>query len=288
MGIRRKSRNIEKEKVNYPIVEIPLKLDINHPSLSTILTFEDKQNIVNYFKDPFGRAILKLDTMHLITTVSNDYKTITHIDMFKNVEETLHMSGLSFELFDINEGGKNKNRVYANYLLPLYSFDVKGDMWVPFIQAYSCYDRFLSYGLLTGLYRKESESCFLIFNKALLAKRKHLRGKLELREDMINIGKWISELGELRRIITNLLEKPINADITDAIMEIVLKVKMHKKRLQGHKLVENYSKEFGENYYTVLISIMEYVTHGLYNKHRKRPYDISREAQISIGNTFLK
>jgi hypothetical protein len=285
MGLKRKHRNIDKEKVNYPILEIPLKLDINYPVLN--LTEQDKFNIINNLKGKLGRAILRVDTNEIITTVSDDYKTISHVNMFNNVEETLHMSGLHFELFDINEGGKHRNRVYANYLLPSYSFDINGDVWVPFIQAYSCYDKFLSYGLLTGLYRKESESAFLIFNRALLAKRRHVRGKLELKEDMINIGRWISELGEVRRTIKNYLDKPTTEDSLQAIIEIVLRVKMHRKRLFSHKLLENYKIQFGNNYYTALISLMEYATHYLFNLNRKRPYDLSRESQILIGDNFI-
>lgn len=292
--IKQKTRNIDKNKVNPPILEIPLKLDINHPSLGEENSEYIKSHIYS-LKGSLGKAIVRLDTMEIITTVSDDYKVITHKDMFDNVENTLKMSGLEFVLYDINEGGKNKNRVYVNYLLPTYKFDIDGDVWVPYIQAYSCYDKFLSYGLLTGLYRVKNESALLIFDRKLLASRRHLRGKLELTEDMVNVKNWIDKLGELRRRIKHLKtsEAMINPDcntitVKDIIIASVITVKKHRKKFEEFKLLPKYTEEFGNNAYSLMLALMEYCTHVLYDEKKKRPYDRSRKALTELTNNFLR
>jgi hypothetical protein len=286
--LKQKQRNINKEILNFPVLEIPLKLDINHPDINNILTYENKQNLIENLKGRLGKAIVKLNTSEIITTVSDDYKLITHKDMIENVEKTLKMSGLEFELFDINEGGKNKNRAYINYLLPTYKFDIEGDIWIPYIQAYSCYDKFLSYGLLTGLYRIENESSFLIFDKKLLASRRHLRGKLELTEDMVEISKWISKLGELRRRIKDWKELKEALDYLELHSSIsqVIKIKKHREKFRTLKITHEYIKKFGENYYSLMVSLMEYAVHGLWDEKKRRAYDRSRNAQIQIANIF--
>jgi len=291
--IKQKIRNTDKSKVNPVILEVPLKLDINHPILGEENSNFIKQNI-HLLKGSVGKAIVRTDTMEIVTTVSDDYKVITHKDMFDNVENTLKMSGLEFILYDINEGGKNRNRVYANYLLPSYKFDIDGDEWIPYIQAYSCYDKFLSYGLLTGLYRIKNESALLMFDRKLLASRRHLRGKLELTEDMVNVKNWIDKLGDLRRRINDLRVKPLilnieyeNVTVGDIITRYVIVVKKHRKKFEESKLLLKYKEQFGNNYYSLLIALMEYCTHVLYDEKKKRPYDRSRKALTQIADSFL-
>lgn len=284
----KKCRNINRDILNFQVMEIPLKLDINHPDLESKLMYEDKANLIQNLKGRLGKAIVKVESSEIITTVSDDYKLITHKDMLDNVEDTLRRSGLQFQLFDINEGGKNKNRAYVNYLLPDYKFDIEGDVWVPYIQAYSCYDKFLSYGLLTGLYRIENESSFLIFDKTILASRRHLRGNLELTEDMVEISKWISKLGELRRKIKNFLQlQLIDPDLqVVSPMEKVIKVKKHRERFIESRLLSLYAQKFGSNNYSLILSLMDYATHGLWDEKKRRAYDRSRNAQIQIANFF--
>lgn len=282
-----KSRNTYKKSVDYPIVEIPLKLDI-----SCIFDQVEPAAVQKFatLKGSLGKAIVRLDTGECIATVSNEYKLIKHIDMFDNVEQALKMSGLNFILYDINQGGKNKNRVYVNYILPDYKFEVHGDEYVPYIQAYSCYDRFLSYGLLTGFYRIENESAILIFNK--IAARRHLRGKLELREDMIDIGKWIAELGEWRKKIKSLLETSGSmyslAVEGENIIKKVIKVRKHRQCFKQLGILTKYIEKYGSNHYALFVALMEYATHGLWDSKKRRAYDRSRNAQIQITNMFLK
>jgi len=288
--IKLKSKNIDKLLIDYPIIEIPLMLDITTllDNLTDLCTLDQLSQV----RENLGKAIFRVDTKEVITTVSKDYQVITHIDMLKNVEDTLKINGLDFELFDINEGGKNKNRVYVNYLLPSYKFTVDEDVYIPFIQAYSCYDKFLSYGLLTGLYRIDNESAFLVFDKTLLAKRRHLRGKLELTEDMIHIEKWISTLGELRRKISD-LRNPSNSTETlliegENIIRKVIKAKRHRRIFKELNILPEYVKRFGNTKYALFVALSEYVTHGLIDDKKKRAYDRSRGAQIQLYNLFLK
>jgi hypothetical protein len=285
--INQKCRSTDRNILNFQVMEIPLKLDINHPCLQGILRYEDKIRLLQNLKGRLGKAIVKTESSDIITTVSDDYKLITHKDMLDNVEDTLKRSGLHFQLFDINEGGKNKNRAYVNYLLSDYKFDIEGDVWIPYIQAYSCYDKFLSYGLLTGLYRIENESSFLIFDKTILASRRHLRGKLELTEDMVEISKWISKLGELRRKIKDYLNLQLPDYLPQTnIINRIIKIKKHRERFIESQLISSYIQKFGTTYYSLLVSLMDYSTHGFWDAKKRRAYDRSRNAQIQTANIF--
>lgn len=280
--ILRKKLNTDKRTIIYPVLELNLTIDP--------IFLDDKMYIISYdIKKQLGKALLRINPPDLITIVSPKYIFVTHERLFSNVEDILTNNGIEFKLFDINEGGKNRNRAYINYILPAYKFSINTDEWIPYIQAYNCYDKFMSYGLLTGLYRIQNESALLIFDKKILASRRHVRKNIELKEDILNVKEWISKLGELRRTIQNLTEQWIsNNAFVENIVRKVIKVKKHQQIFYNENILTNYINTFGNNYYSLLISLMEYATHGLWNKSRKRSYDRSRNAQMEIANIFLK
>jgi hypothetical protein len=136
-----------------------------------------------------------------------------------------------------------------------------------------------------------NESAIIFFDPKLLAKRRHLRGRLELREDMINIGKWIDTLGEIRKKIKQLSYfDSSNKVITEGenIIKRCIKVNKHRKRFKDLGIISEHTKEYGDTYYSLFIALMEYATHGLWDEKKKRSYDRSRYAQIQIANNFLK
>ena len=292
--IKKKERCIDKDNIFFPVLEIPMRLDINHPSLigkeailnqlSNNLSMKEGKG---YLKGKLGKALVRVDKGEILTTVSNNYHMLTHEKFIETAESTMRLNGIEFELFDINIGGKNQNRVFCNYILPSYKFDVEGDVFIPFIQAYNCYDKFLSYGLLTGMYREETESAFLVFNKNILASRRHSRGKVGLTEDMIDVGNWISKLGELRRRIYELKEKNITEYDSFLLIGNVLKAMMHRNLFIKHKLLKREEERYGKTCYSLFLSLLYYSTHGLYNTSRIRPYDMSRHSQIKIHDVFL-
>lgn len=292
--IKKKVRCVDRNSIYFPVLEIPLKLDINHPSLleKESLLQELSNNLAiregkGYLKGKLGKVLVRVDTGEIITTVSNNYYLLTHEKFLDNVEEIMRLNGIEFELFDVNIGGKNNNRIYVNYLLPSYKFDVDGEVFIPFIQAYNCYDKFLSYGLLTGIYREDTESAFLVFNKSILVSRRHSREKLELTEDMVDVRGWISKLTELRRKVKDLKSKQVSEYDSFLVIGSVLKARRHRDLFIKHKLQSREEDKFGKNYFSLLLSLMYYSTHGLYNSSRIRPYDLSRYSQIKIHEIFL-
>jgi len=129
--IKQKTRHTDKSLINFPVVFTPLM--ITNPLYRDV-------------KGNAGQAIVRVDTKRIITIASEYYEPLTHIDKINNMEQVLRDLGINFELFDINIGGVSGNRVFLNYILPTYKFDVEGDIFVPFIQIYSAYDRYLSTG----------------------------------------------------------------------------------------------------------------------------------------------
>jgi hypothetical protein len=262
-GIKKRHINIDYFTVP-EVYEIPLEL--NREACAFLWRKEEDVTKLLSFNSLLGKALVQLDPPNLISIVSKDYKHISHKDIISNVEEALKSSGIDFELYDINEGGKNKNRLYINYVLPSYRFKIDKDEWIPFIQVYNCYDKFLSYGLLTGLYRVSSESALIVFDKKLLASRRHVRGKIEIREDMINIERWISKIGELRRSLQSLTqEKVVDKFVAYNIIKKVFKFKKYRKYFKESDILKTNIKMYGNTYYAYLISLMEYSTHCLWD-----------------------
>lgn len=283
--IKKKNRNTNKENIDYPVIEMPLKLDFE-----SLRNYSNYNELVEYLKDikgDFGKAIIKLDINRPVAITSSDYKLVKHKDMVENIEKVLKNNGLKIELFDINFGGKYGNRVYLNYILPDYKFKVNNDTIIPFIQAYSCYDKFLSVGLLTGIYREESEGVVIFKKKGQLPKRKHFRKSVNFKDDMIRIGKWISDLGSLRRYLIKLTTEPLEGIDSDYVVQQLIEKKMHQERFYYSKVLQKYINEFKETEYSLLFAISDYITHK-YMDNKKRSYDRSRNAQINLSNLFFE
>lgn len=280
--MRQKLRNIDINTIDYPIIMIPLDLNYEYLWSNSSLPRGKKLAV----QGDLGRTIIRLDTGKVLANVSKEYPLISHKSMIKNVEKTLHDCGLNHELFDINFGGKYGNRVYVNYLLRDYAFTIRTDEYIPFIQAYNCYDKFLSYGLVTGLYRASNNSCFIFPKKDLLPKRKHWRGNLEFTEDMIEVKKWISELINLRSLINLLFKKELSNLAVETAIEYVFNVKMHRKRFKEYQVLNKYVKQFDNNYYALFCALLEYATHWTIN-NKIRSYDKSRRVQMNVPKLFL-
>ncbi len=284
--IKKKDRNTDKSIIDYPVIEIPLRLD-----LESLKNYPNYQLLYNLLKDTegdYGKVIIRLDTQKIIAITSTGYYLTKHIESISKLEYLLQRHGIDAEIFDINFGGKLGNRVYVNYQLPQYIFEINGDKFIPFIQAYSCYDRFLSVGLLTGLYRAESEGGILFKKRGRLPKRKHFRKSVSFKKDVIDLKYWISDLGNLRRHLKVLLDRTFSND-SDSLNFYISKVitkELHRRRYINSKILTRYINEFGNNEYSLLWSLSDYITHK-YIDNKKRAYDRSREAQINLTNLFF-
>lgn len=282
--IKKKPRIVDKNVIDYPVIEVPLTLDLE--SLKNYSKYSILYDFLKKTKGDYGKAIIRLDTQKKIATTSSDYYLMQHMDAISKLEDILQKHGIIIEVFDINFGGKFGNRAYVNYLLPQYVFEIQNDKIIPFIQAYSCYDKFLSVGLLTGLYRIESEGGIIFKKRGELPKRKHFRKSVSFKKDVIDLKEWISELGSLRRYLSSLLLLSLtNIDVNFVINRIILK-NLHRDRFIRTKVLQRYIERFGNNEYSLLWSISDYVTHK-YIDNKKRSYDRSRDAQINLTNVFF-
>uniref|UniRef100_A0A7C3WVD9 Uncharacterized protein n=1 Tax=Dictyoglomus turgidum TaxID=513050 RepID=A0A7C3WVD9_9BACT len=277
--ILKKQRNLKKEDFYYDIVEIPI-----------IVSFQEK--IQECLGNILVRknSLLENPTADVLTIVSSNYKVILHKDFVETVENTLFKEGLKYEVYDINEGGKNNNRLFINYILPSYKFSIRNDTWVPFVQGYNCYDKFMSYGLGIGLYNLNYESAFLISGNVLTYKKKHVkRSGVNLEFDMIKVSEWISSIGKVRRALGLLYESSLNTQ-EDVVFLIkgVLGNRKHFNIFQSNHIFERFVVEYGFTYYSLLLSLMYYVTHAYFFILKKRSYDESRNKQLLLYNKFIK
>jgi len=281
--IKKKQRNVNKNTIDYPVIEIPLRLDLE--SLKSYHNYPLLYDFLKNTRGDYGKVIIRLDTQKVIAITSSSYYLIKHIKSISKLEKLLKKYGIEAEIFDINFGGKLGNRVFVNYILPQYVFDINGDKLLPFIQAYSCYDRFLSVGLVTGVYREESEGAIIFKKKGVLPKRKHFRKSVNFEGDLIDVRKWISDLGNLRRDIKMLSHSSMPDDINSVVSKVIFK-NLHRNRFENTKVLKRYVNQFGENKYSLLWALADFVTHK-YIDNKKRAYDRSREAQIILTNLFF-
>ena len=238
-----------------------------------------------------GYAIIRTDIMKTLATVSYYYEFVTHRQVVERLEKALSNEGVDFRLFDINIGGIGQNRIFLNYELPSYSFDIEGDVFIPFIQIFSSYDRYMSFGAISGVYRADNYSAIIVPKGLDLIQRRHLKSKgikteASLRK-MIDIGTWVDGLVSLRGALKILKLKELNPAMIEHTINLVFDKKNHQRMFKASVLLEDNIKEFGYNQYAFLNALSEYATHGIMNEKRRRSYDKSREAQVLLGKLFL-
>jgi hypothetical protein len=275
--IPKKQRFLNKESFFFPILEVPLILTQGEESIT------------------FSKVLLKREDnvplkKRILSVVSPDYFIVMHEDFLNVVENYLKKQGLFAEIYDINTGGKNGNMLFVNYILSFYKFNFLGDSWVPFIQAYNCYDKFMSYGLGVGIYNLDIESSILFATNIVTSKKRHVRKKeIVLDDDIKKVATWISSISDTVKTLLKLekIEIP-NKDHAVSVIQKILGNRRHFKIYMKEELLDSFSLKYGFNYYGLLLSLMYYVNHAPFVFLYKRKYDFSREFQLKLYNTFIK
>lgn len=269
-GIR--ERNTDKSRISYPVNLFPL-------------TFKDPEIASKISGDP-GVCVVRSDSNQIICHASSDYQLVPHNDILSIVEETFKVNNIPFELYDIHTGGGKYNKMYANYILPKYTFNVEGDSFTPFIQVYNSYDKSLLFGSITGLYRNACWNGNLWGTKDMqLIRSKHVGNKIDLFNVFISMDKWVEGLGIAKFNLQKLLHQQLSSTTIEDVINSIFATKRDRKLIVESDLISSSITEFGDNRYALFNAVTNYATHKL--PLLTSNYDWSFEIQKKITSIFF-
>jgi len=269
-----RERTPDKSLISFPVVKQPLQF-CDPP-------FE------NVVRGDRGVGIVRTDTQQLITTASSDYALIPHTEVCAAIEAMFEANGLQYELYDVYTGGSKGNRMYVNYTLPQYGFDVDGDTYIPFVQAQNSYDRFILLGLVTGIYRTACWNGNLWGTRGMqFTLKKHVVGNITLTDLAWNIDSWGQNLGIARINLQRLLREPLSETTVEAVLAEIFAKQKDRKNIAQLQLVEKYVAEVGNNMYALFNACTDYATHVMSDSRVCKNYDKARKLQMAISDVFV-
>ncbi len=271
----RRYRCTDKSTVDFPVSKIPLRF------------VDDKYE--RQVSGDRGICVVRTDKKEVICHASSEYQLVPHIQILSSVEAMFEANGLEYELFDIHSGGTKGNRMYVDYILPKHKFDINGDKYTPFVQVQNSYDKFILFGLITGVYRMACTNGVLLGarNMQFLTK-KHLSENISLKDIAWNIDDWIQNLKITRKQISVLLKEKLSKTTYDDIMKKILTKEKDQEKFAEEKLYQQYIKEFGENQYALFNALTAYATHTLSDEEFCKNHDKARNIQMRISKHFLQ
>jgi len=269
-GVR--ERNTDKSRISYPVELFPL-------------TFKDAGVASKISGDP-GVCVVRTDSNQIICHASEDYQLVPHNDILSIVEETFKVNNILFELYDIHTGGGKYNKMYANYILSEYTFEIEGDSFTPFIQVYNSYDKSLLFGSITGLYRKACWNGNLWGTRDMqLIRSKHVGNKIDLFNVFTSMDKWVEGLGIAKFNLQKLLHQQLSSTVIEDVINSIFATKRDRKLIVESDLISNSITEFGDNRYALFNAVTNYATHKL--PLLTTNYDWSFEIQKKITSIFF-
>lgn len=231
-----------KAKADFPVVEVPLEL----VSIRA-----------NEVKGDRGKAIIRKDTMSIISTCSSKYQLVKHIDCLNTIESALNANGVSYKLDHILFSGSEKSSISARYILKEKHITIKKDdsPHYPIINLHNSYDSLSKLHLEIGIWRQVCSNGMFGLAK-------------EMQTYKVHVGKNVDLL-----VIFNQIDEIINTKLPTVIKRVELlqsmkpKLNTELKEYMGKVLVEEYIlydnsdkyyKELGNNRYAQLQSITEF------------------------------
>lgn len=272
-GIR--ERNTDVSVIDFPVSKFPLQ-------------FADPK-IQSVVKGDRGVSIVRTDSNQIITNAGSDYQLVPHREVLAAVESMFEANSLKYELYDIHTGGTKGNRMYVNYILPSYRFKVEDDEYMPFVQVQNSYDKFILFGLVTGLYRTACWNGNLWGTREMqFTTKKHVSTNISLSDIAWDIDKWIQNLGMAESQLERLRKEPLSETTIEDVLKKILPQEKDQAAFKHFKLLEEYVAELGNNKYALFNALTAYATHGMSNPELCKNYDKARQVQMKVTNVFLQ
>ena len=261
---------------------------IDFPVSKFDLRFVDEK-MQKVAKGDCGVAVVRTDTKEIITHAGSEYQLVPHMKVLTAVEAMFEANGLEYDLFDIHTGGTKGNRMYVDYILPKHKIEVQGDDYTPFVQVQNSYDKFILFGLVTGLYRTACVNGVLMGmrNMQFLTK-KHVEGNISLKDIAWNIDDWILNLKITQKQLSKLFKAPLSKTTYEDVIKEILNKEKDQTIFAETKLLETYKKEFGNTEYALFNALTAYATHTMDDIEVCKNHDKARAIQMKIAKHFLQ
>ena len=244
-----------------------------------------------YSGDP-GKSIVRLDTNEIIGNVSSDYKVIPHKKVIENIEAVFAANKVEAEVHSVHTGGVTGHRMYVNYILPKLDIKVGNDIYHPYVQAFNSYDKSMSFGTITGLFRSKCSNGILLgVRDTLINAKKHYQS-VDLDDMILDIDAWFEQIMNYGSKLEKLLTLPIpgtvdDVDWLDSELDKIFERKIHISDFKESGLIEKYKKELGDNQYAIFNALTDFATHSIEDPEKIRSFDMARKVQRKITTRFV-
>jgi len=237
-----------------------------------------------------GAAIIREDQSKILSHVSSNYQLVPHSTVLATVDAVLQAHNIDFEIYDVHTGGNYGASMYVNYLLKEFAFDIEGDKFTPFIQVYNSYDKLLSFGTITGVYRDACWNGNLWGTRDMqLIKNKHVGAAIDLAELgehlEFRLETWRELLHAEAVKVGRLLHEELSETFIEDFLAKILENKRDRAKIVDLGLIESHRREFGDNKYALFNAATAYATHIL--PTYRTAYDNIQRVQKAITNFFL-
>jgi hypothetical protein len=213
---------------------------------------------------------------------------VKHTDALAAVESMFDANGIKYELYDIHCGGSKGNRMYVNFTLPQHKFAIGKEDFFPFVQLQNSYDKFIEFGLVTGLYRVACWNGNLWGTRDMqFMSKKHVSENISLTDIAWNIDTWVNQLGVAQDQIKRLIKEKLNPKTVDKIISKVLDKKKDQKIFSDLGLLASHVNEFGMTRYALFNALTAYATHVMSDPNVCKNHDKARDVQMAITDQFL-
>jgi hypothetical protein len=271
--------NIRKRQTDLSVIEFPVgkfPLEFVDPKMRKAV------------KQQPGVGVVRKDTNELITIAGADYQLVEHGHIIAAVTSMFKANKIRHELYDVHTGGSKGNRMYANYILPAYSFKVGKDKFHPFVQVQNSYDKFILFGLVTGLYREACWNGNLWGTRDMqFLSKKHISENIALEDIAWNIDSWVKSLGVAEDAIKDMMKQPLSKTTYEEILKAVLPKPKDQGIFADFKLYDISVEEFGKNKYALFNALTAYATHAMAQEAVCKNYDKARQVQMAITKQFI-
>ena len=249
-----------------------------------------------YDGDP-GKSVVRLDTNEIIGNVSSDYKIIPHKKVIENIEAVFAANDVKAEVHSIHTGGVTGHRMYVNYILPDLDIKVGDDVYHPYVQAFNSYDKSMSFGTITGLFREKCSNGMLLGTRDTLINAKKHYQSVNLDDMVLDVDAWFEQIMNYGSKLEKLLTLPIPGNITrtdeepynwlDSELDKIFERKIHISDFKESGLLAKYKKELGDNQYALFNALTDFATHSIEDPEKIRSFDMARKVQRKITTRFV-